>query len=82
MPAGAPESQDADGNPEHFRHALRSARESGAAAWTFHTQRTFALGRGRPSLRAQVEGLPRNSPERRLLLGARGVPRLTDSGRP
>lgn len=64
---GRPESADSDGDPAHFRSALQHAREAGAAAWTFHTQRTFALG-GVPSFRAQILGLPASSPERQLLL--------------
>jgi hypothetical protein len=79
---GRPETADSDGDAGHFRLALKHARDAGAAAWTFHTQRTFALGPGRPSLRAQVLGLPRGSAERVLLLGDDTSPRLTGASRP
>jgi hypothetical protein len=77
---GRPETPDADGVAEHFRTALRGARAAGVAAWTFHTQRGFALGSGRPSLRRQIEALPPASAERKLLLGDRDVPRLAQIG--
>ena len=40
--AGARSGRD-DTNVEHFRTALRQAREAGAAAWTFHTRKGFRL---------------------------------------
>lgn len=70
---GRPESADSDSDPEHFRLALRHARAAGAAAWTFHTQRTFALGASYSSLRDQLLALPAGHPERILLLGAAGI---------
>jgi hypothetical protein len=73
---GRPESADSDGDPAHFRAALERARDAGAAAWTFHTQRAFALGPGQPSLREQLLALPPDSTERALLLGSAGVPPL------
>jgi hypothetical protein len=77
---GQPEDGDSDGDPAHFRTARRLARSAGAAAWTFHTQRTFRLRGPSGSLRAQVEALPRDSPERLLLLGDGRTPRLTADG--
>jgi hypothetical protein len=73
---GRPETADSDGDAAHFRVALQHARDAGAAAWTFHTQRAFALGPGHPSLRSQLLGLPADSAERQLLLGGNGVPPL------
>jgi hypothetical protein len=79
---GRPESADSDGDAGHFRTALQHARDAGAAAWTFHTQRTFALGPGKPSLRAQLLALPADSTERTLLLGVKGVAPLAQIARP
>jgi hypothetical protein len=76
---GQPEDGDSDGDPAHFRTALRLARAAGAAAWTFHTQRTFRLRGPSASLRHQIEALPANSVERALLLGDSRTPRLTST---
>jgi hypothetical protein len=44
MPASSVcEGQLVDRDMAHFRSAVASARESGAAAWTFHTRTTFDL---------------------------------------
>jgi len=40
--AGARAGRD-DTDVEHFRSALRAAREAGAAAWLFHTRKGFRL---------------------------------------
>jgi hypothetical protein len=64
---GQAEDGDSDADPAHFRTALANARAAGAAAWTFHSQRAFRLDGPSRSLRRQIEALPVDSPERRLL---------------
>ena len=49
--------KDADGDPEDFRTAVRKARTSGAAAWTFHTRQSFRLHAG-GSLRSRIRANP------------------------
>jgi hypothetical protein len=48
-----------DGTPGHARTAFLAARDAGAAAWTFHTRRTFDLAQ-----RRYVDIVPAGSPER------------------
>jgi hypothetical protein len=69
---GTAETDSSDADPEHFRTALRLARQAGAAAWTFHTQRTFRLA-GTSSLRSQILALPAGNAERELYLGPRAI---------
>jgi hypothetical protein len=48
-----------DSTPGHARAAFLAARDAGAAAWTFHTRRSFDLAQ-----RRYVDVVPAGSPER------------------
>ena len=66
---GTAESDASDPDPAHFRAALQRAKEAGAAAWTFHTQRAFKLATSGP-LYDQIRPRAAGDAERELYLGA------------
>jgi RHS repeat-associated protein len=69
-------TDQSDPDPAHFRTALQLAKQAGAAAWTFHTQRAFRLPATGP-LHQQISQLPAGHLERDLYLGPS---RLTATG--
>jgi RHS repeat-associated protein len=75
---GAETTLQSDPDPAHFRTALQRAKEAGAAAWTFHTQRAFRLATG--SLQQRITELGASDAERMLYLGGSGVDKLTATG--
>lgn len=78
-----PIAREADSTASNFRDALKNARRTGAAAWTFHTRQTFKLHSAASSspYRRTLQQIVAATPGQKVLLeGSGGQAGLKDVG--